>query len=535
MAINDTTLFRLLRKGSPEARCAAAIVLGEIGAREPRTAAVLTEALAETQNPVKAYCIAALARLRTREALLAILPFVTSEGTLREEAVAAVKTFGARALPELRRRVAREQGAARFPFYKILAAVPDRRAVDTLIGLLPGADPLHARAIVTAVGEGIGLWPRPLRHHLDSRARAFLRSKAAREDPGTAVAMIRFIAMTDRAAGVPELLGVVGPSHPAVVRRAALATLAGLGPAAVERSRIIARILPLVLDGDTEMEVPALQVLRAVSGTEIPEATLLSLTEAPGEEARAFGLRLLFRTRSQRALRLLMDRLRAPGRAERRGAREALQLSRPGQRLLIRAFVRSADPEDRRFLAEVLAESRMPAEWPSLRPVLEDYLRAVARGEDGSDHLTILGSLHREELNRRLLLRARALERAGDFEGMIRILQPLVRGRHAEAEPRFRLAVANLMSSPTLATGDPRHDRAMQILAPLIRTADFDLAAALEGDKRLSPAAFLAIAQHFARKAGPEADLAERAAARAGAVPPSNPPAATPAPPAPAP
>jgi HEAT repeat protein len=123
----------LLSSEAPERQIAAAIVLGEIGARDGAVTDALAAAVAGGTPPVQRHALAALARLATgkasRKALPAVLAcFGSRDEPLRRVAVDAAIAFGDDAIAPVRARLADATD------------LTERRALEEVLGRVGGKD-----------------------------------------------------------------------------------------------------------------------------------------------------------------------------------------------------------------------------------------------------------------------------------------------------------------------------------------------------------------------------------------------------------
>src|SRR5262249_25028941 len=121
------TLVAMLRGDAPERQIAAAIVLGELGARD----AAVVDALGGLRDGAAAlqrHALAALGRVGAKKALPRMLPLLGARDEAeRAAAVAAVAAFGEDAVPAVRQRLD-------------AAAGDERRALEEVLGRTGGRE-----------------------------------------------------------------------------------------------------------------------------------------------------------------------------------------------------------------------------------------------------------------------------------------------------------------------------------------------------------------------------------------------------------
>src|SRR3954471_22068312 len=105
MEIPAKKILRLLEPDRPaEVRCAAAVVLGEVGARDAEVSRALLDRLDDEDQAVRLRVIRAVGKLRVGEALTRLIDRVADGGEESHEAVEAAARLGpkgTRALQDL--------------------------------------------------------------------------------------------------------------------------------------------------------------------------------------------------------------------------------------------------------------------------------------------------------------------------------------------------------------------------------------------------------------------------------------------------
>ena len=115
-------LAAMLAGEATERQIAAAIVVGELGLRDPALVAGLVALAGSGLPPLQRHAAEALGRLETPKALPHLMPLLASrdEG-VRRAAAGAVSAFGDAALPALRARLSETEGDERRAVEEALA------------------------------------------------------------------------------------------------------------------------------------------------------------------------------------------------------------------------------------------------------------------------------------------------------------------------------------------------------------------------------------------------------------------------------
>jgi len=152
--MTDTTkkVLRLLHPDQPlEVRCAAVLVLSEIGGKDAELARVFCEALKASEARLRMHVIQAVGKLRIEAALPHLLERIQEGGEEAEQAAQAAAKLGAkgtRALQELMPKVA--PGLRRY-IASALAAAGTASAETAAVAVLLDRDP----GVVEAAGRSL--------------------------------------------------------------------------------------------------------------------------------------------------------------------------------------------------------------------------------------------------------------------------------------------------------------------------------------------------------------------------------------------
>src|SRR5437867_10089271 len=92
-------VLKLLHTGQPlETRCAAALVLGELGGRDAEIARALGEAVDDPAPELRRQAMQAVGKLRLEAALPRLLPRISAGGPESETAAQAASWLGAKGM-----------------------------------------------------------------------------------------------------------------------------------------------------------------------------------------------------------------------------------------------------------------------------------------------------------------------------------------------------------------------------------------------------------------------------------------------------
>jgi HEAT repeat protein len=503
--MQDTTkkILGLLHPDRPvDVRCAAALVLGEIGTKEAELTRALGDALTDSEASVRLQVIKTIGKLRIEPALPRLLERIKEGGAEAEQAAQAAARLGAkgtRALQELMPKVA--PGLRRYIASALAAAgtasaetaavavLLDKdpgvveAAVRSLIGQVPTLTPAHRKALVEHLLERVGDKKEPLNPVSES---AVLRLLAALDDPRVEAVLWERIA----------------PSHPPEVRAAALQAL-GKWVTAPGKEQL-KRLFACAADADFRLAAPALVLLKNLPVGERAVTEWLALLEAADVAVRKLAMEKVGDRDAADVAGALLRQLNHPDRSLRDGALARLTRLKQGQKALTTALL-EADSADKAWMlarAQAPFARTYPPEWrEKVFAQACEYLEANDRRADAL--LFLLREADAAELRDRLEQRAVYWRKKKAYETALLYLRLLIRDPSCGFPIRLELAACGLKVSshdlsPEARAGDP----CLQQFATLCQGYEAELSAELEKIKWLEPEDLYYLGFHFAEQGG---------------------------------
>ena len=496
----------LLASDAHERQIAAAIVLGEIGARDAAVIDALAAAAADGVPPVQRHALEALARLAPGKAARKLMPCVLAclasrDDTVRRAAVDAAIAFGDNAVAPVRQRLA-EVGdpALRRALEEVLGRVGGKDAFAALLVALDTPDIEAARAAALAVRQRIKettATPREKASYL-AQVTKFIQAKAkatARANAKTAAASLapltgglKILGFLEDPAAVPTLLTFARDKRqPVAVREEAIVALRFVARGK-PGARVAVALQELAERAPAELARPALYTMASldIPGALVPRLKKLALGREP-ERALLAIERLAQVTLPAGAdalaavLTATEDRVRAEAAAAALGARPE------GALALARALIAARDGERAALLARLLrprlrALTEAGAAGKKLAKAL--VANALARigqggaGAGGDALLSLAREIDRDATGAGLRVLAGKLQKRKDGEQALAVLRLVGRANDATPDDGYALAAAELRAG--------RRDEALSIVQQLVERG-FDLAAALRRDRLVTP------------------------------------------------
>ncbi|MCU0865891.1 MAG: hypothetical protein MUC36_19070 [Planctomycetes bacterium] len=512
------TIVGLLEHGRPELQVAAAQVLGELHSKEP--AAVKALGAAIRRSPVLGrFCLDALAKIRTTEALQMVAAATAGNDPLAEHAVHLLSDVGVAAHGVLAELQAQVLGDQRVRILTILARHLDKDAITVFVPALlsPETTEAAARLLVAAESQFTPVLQKQLRDGLGK--------VLGGEVPETClVHVIHTLAKVDAEGSRAQLLAFTEATSPPAVRAAAFRALRGSKLTAAQ-----VRTMMELLEDQEQKGVH--DAVREVLGElpEVPEALLPALKRmlaARQPEPRLFALRMLRTASGSELAKVALKWIDHEDERFRSAAIEALAHNRQAVEPVARLMTATRDPAVSRRCADILIRhgKELPPKFVrdltekatrllGAQPRLADLLLDVALATGGPKIVPVL------------LERCVRLRRANRHADSLHVLARLASSSLADDEVRYQLGLTKLLHDglQPASESSPPGNSTMGFFAALVR-GGFPLQDRLRKESAVAPEALLRIASHFADAVGVERRfgtdllqyLAQRTKGRAG-------------------
>ena len=490
-------ILALLDSAAHERQIAAAIVLGEIGARDAAVIEALTAAVARGIPPVQRHALDALGRLAAGTGVRRAMPAVLTGLAVRDEAVRraavdAAVAMGEEVISPVRTRLsATTDPLERRALEEVLGRVGGKDAFKALLASLDTPDLEAARAAALAVRQRVKEASAREKAAYLAEVTKLLKARAVAARKGASLGLVsgglKILGYLEDPAAVPTLLAFArdGKQPPAVREEAIVAlrfTARGKSaPVATALAELAERATPelarAALYSLASLELPpaiAPRLQKLALGRE-PERALLALERLAqiSGAAGANGLAAVLASTSDR------------GRAE--AAAAALGGRADGALALARALSITEDDERVALLARLLrprARTLVQGDAGAAGKKAAGALvsLAVARVGRGGAHADAMVSLARE-MDRAATadgLRAEAAKqrKRKNTDGTLAILRLVGQSTDATAEDGYALASAELAAG--------RRDEALVIFGQLLERG-FDVGGAVGKDRQLGP------------------------------------------------
>jgi HEAT repeat protein len=503
MQIPTKKLLQLLNPDrSAEVRCAAAVVLGELGTKDGELADELCERLQDKDAALRLQVIRAVGKLRIDQALPQLLARIRDGGAEAAESAQAAARLGARGTRALQDLMPQVSPGLRRYIAAALAASGTSSAEAATVAVLLDKDPGVVEAAARSLIGQIPNLGKSQRQGLTEHLLELLQDRKTKLSPVSEAALVRLLAALDDPAAQEVLWDRLLPAHPAETRAAALQAV-GRWVAAPGKEQL-KRLFVCAADPDFRVAAPALIILKSlpVSDRAVPE--WLTLLHAPDVAVRHLALERLGDRDTADVAGALLAQLDHPDRGLREQALARLGRLDHGRKALAAALLEAEVPDRVWLLAR--AQAPFVKDYTAkLRETL--FARAGKHLEAGDRRAEPLLFLLREadpgDLSERLVERAMALRKKKDYETALSYLKLLARDPASGFPVRWELAACGLkMSGHALSSEARAADPCLEQFAGLCQNYPEELREQLQKAKWLEPDELYYLGFHFTEKEG---------------------------------
>ena len=494
----------LLEGANVEARCAALVVLTQLGIADERVARLVGDALASSNVLVRDFALGYFEQVRTPLAVAHLLPLFDAEDEpVRRRAVAILAPHGAAAVSAARRLLKDAPRRRLGALIELFAQVRTAAALDALFELMATDDLDTSRAACDAVAATVPALTDKERADLFRRAEALAAGAKGHRTYLVAAAKL-FGALADPRAR-KLLFGLLTAREPQVVRTHALGALVQCLRGKTLTGSEVDALLPL-LDDDDEPGVlrPAVRLLEDHALDRSHLNRLNQLAESPQPVVKRFAIQKLGTFESAAVVKTLIGYLTDDSYARRDQATATLK-TLPAARLPLMKELLACDDERKAWtIADIVLlhdrswkRDTVSALWDKLQTALE---RREDRLYAALQH--VLLALDPEWLHEQIRARADKLRKGKRFADSARWLTLLKDSPAWDDEARYAFALAALKSHRrTLAAAPRRSDAAVDTLRSL-GNSPFSLSDRLRRERVLAPEDLYFVAFKLAEERG---------------------------------
>jgi HEAT repeat protein len=503
MDIPAKKLARLLRPDQPaDVRAAAALVLGELGVRDPDVLAEIVDRLSDDSGEVRVRAIRAVGQLKADKALPALLERITHGGEEANLAAEAAVKLGPKAVKALQEMLHKVVPGVRRYIAAALTTTGAAGADAAGVAVLLDPDPQVAAAAAAAITGKIPAMPADRRATLVEELVAVASDKKKPLPASAEVPVVRVLAALGDPAAADVLWARTAAGHPPEVRAAALQAV---GKWAEKPSKDQwTKLFAAAADVDFRVAAPALMVLHRLPVADKQLADWVGLLRAPDVAALRLAVEKVGDRDAKDVAVGLMALQAHPDRGLRDAARTRLGKSKAGRAALTEALQAAGTADEAWQAARAVAPfaRELSAELTgAVFAAACDHLEAADHRADA--FLFLLREADPGAVREQLFGRAVALRKKKKYATAMIYLKTVARDPSVGFGVRLELALCGLkVSGKGLDAADRAGDPCLRSFGTLLEQDADQLRKEVESAKWLEPEELFYVGFHFAEQVG---------------------------------
>jgi len=506
----------MLGEESLERQMAAAIVLGEIEAKEPAVLDGLVGLLEGGVPPLQRHALDALGKMGARKALPKIFPLLVSrDADVRAAALRAIAAFGDGVVGAVQDRMDEADPAEKRALEEVLARLGGKEALAALLDGLDTEDLEEAKAATLAVRRRVKETDPKERRAYFAQVERFLERDKTQKSPATVAAALRILGYLEDERTIPTLLKyAAADKRPEAVREEAIVALR-FAPTKGDR-RTAEKLLDLADDAPPSLAQAALLTLGSIDPPASVVGRLRKLAQRGDPDRARVAVDLLSRMKSEEATEALgAVVLDSKDRARADQAAAALAPREDAGPALAKAMIETLDADRSLALGRLLRPHVKKLETRRIRALLEEATTRLGSGKGAFEPL--LQIAHDADAKAVAdALRTLAKRLAGKKDRALEVYRLLARSEHATSDDLWGLASLELAQGRRDLSPRARSEDAALRLLGTLADRGFDVAKAIRQDRSLGLEDRYYVGFHFTEKEEPLgeellADVADKA------------------------
>jgi HEAT repeat protein len=501
------TICGMLQSPDGMRRCAAAMTLGELGAKDAAVVRALGEALRDANQLLTRYILEAFESLNSRAVVPYVLPLLDAEDVeTKLRAASIIAQSGGAMVKELRRQFEKANPQQRRVLVDILARIHNREAMQIILDSLFDPDFELVKESCQAVRRHINDATPKDRLALHKQVVKFMKSSPVKKNDRVLTSCLLLVGYI----GAPDarniLLKYSTSRNLGYIRRNALIGLSGLALTGAAANAVGRQMFKYLAENDAAIVQLALDIIEKLPLTGPLESQWRKLLKSKHSSVRAFAARKLAANDNPATNRLMMTLLAHSDTQVSEIAAGALARHKKATKLLLAALSRERKAENTWRLAKILKPHSESVDKPSRKKFATIAARELQAGNPRSEALFyFLRNIDPKQVDGVLRDVGLKFKKAKKWGKAVECLKQLARAESFDRELRFDLSVCNLkQSAKELAPHLRAEDPALRGFQALLADRGFKLLDRLKKEKALDASDLFYTGFHFSEGTGDE-------------------------------
>jgi len=497
----------LLESERPEFQCAAALVLGELGVRDPTVVQQLGSVLSNgCDESIKGYALEALGKIGSKRSVPLLLPLLVGDSALRERAIRILADMGPSVTPILETLLDGATSPERRAIHVVLARIRGEHGTRLLLKGLNDDDYGVVDETVSAIRHEVKAAPSAEREQFRDLVKEFLKSKPARRSDRATAAALRVLGFLDDSSAQSIVLPFTAQRHSSLVRGAALAALRVMPRPKGRSDALTRRLVPYLNDPDYQnIVVPTMDILYELPLPSDAAPDIEKLSRARRSEVKRFVLAKLRDFDSRTSATILLKFMEDADPGIRDVATESLMRIESSRDLLFERLMRDTRAARVWIFARILRPHATALAQDQVRRLSDRVVRLIEQEQRLYEPLLfLLRAASPEAARAALFKRGLRKKRSHNYDDAARLFRLLERNEIFDPAVRFELGVTLLKM--TQRDPDREDDPALDLLCGLASETDFNLFESLRKDAVLTADDLYGLGFAFSKRSAGKAE-----------------------------
>lgn len=498
----------LLKSDNREYQCAASLVLGELGCKDPFVIKTLGDVLNNGDDKeLKGNILDAFEKIRSKESLKYLLPFLFNRDSLEsdfgDKAIAIASSLSTESVRELKSLLQKATPDERKVINSIFIKMRNVEGLKVVLDALFDEDENVVADICRLMRDEMKLLNAKERKTFSSRVEKFLVSQKTRKNLAATAAAIQILGnIGDKSALNSLMVFTTTQNHPSI-RNFALSSLREVPFSDKVKNEVIRKLVSYLNEKDFNGVVsPTLDILSRAPIHSSLSDLIIKLLESNHDAVKRFALRKMREFNTVKVVKILVDRLTDPDPRIRDLAAESLCWLDSARNVLLENLLKEDDLETAKLLSRILKPHSTKFRKDQVRKIGDQLKKHLNADSMLRDPLMFLLKIRAPDyLHEILLSRAQNFKRRKKYKEAVETLKLLEKSDQFSAEGQYLLGVCLLkMSKKNINRAFRDADPTLEIFQRLLKNDTFPLAQKLKTDSTLEPADIFYVGYHFSEK-----------------------------------
>lgn len=488
-------------------RCGAAMVLGELAAKDAAVVTALGEALRDANQLLTRYILEAFESIGTRAVVPYVLPLLESpDMETKMRAAGIIAGAGGAMVGELRKQFDKASPTQKHVLIDIVARIHTRESMQLILEVLFDSDFELVKEACQAIRRHIGDATPKDRVALHKQTVKFMNSARVKKNDRVLTSCLLLVGYISAPDARNVLLKYTLPKNLGYIRRNALIGVNGLQLAGAASVAVVKQMFKYLSEPDPQIVQLALDIIEKQPPVNALDGQWKKLLKSKHANVRSFAARKLAATDNPATNKLMMALLASDDQQVSEIAAGALARHKKATKPLLAALAHERHTETAWRLGKILKPHSESIDKATSKKFAALAARDLEAGHPRYEALFyFLRNINPKIVDGVLNDVGLKFKKAKKWGKAVDCYKQLMRSEGFDREQRFELTVCNLkQSSKDIAPNLRAEDHALRGLQALLTDKSFKLFERLKKEKCLDAADVFYAGFHFSEGVGEE-------------------------------